>query len=123
MYEGNTDKQLTADVLFCRYLLFYQHNVGSMDQEKMFPETDLTTAHLWETLGPDDRAVYSHIASQDDVVEARDLSPDLMGIDLKPLNKQKQGRSLCTVVCCFVLESFVSKSKVHKNTHEELSCL
>ena len=51
----------------------------------------VTIAEMWENLEPEDRARYARIASLDPSDDSFDLSADLLGIDLKPLNKEHSG--------------------------------
>lgn len=71
--------------------MFYQHNQGSVDTDQMFPDTALTAPSMWGLGGQDAHAVHDQIAAQNDVTQTKDLSPDLMGIELKPFNKYKSG--------------------------------
>lgn len=71
------------------YLLFYQHNVDTVDGEDDVQGKPLNITHMWETLGSQDRNVYSSMASLNMTAESKHLSDDLVGIDLNPFQKQE----------------------------------
>ncbi|XP_052802360.1 uncharacterized protein LOC128232698 [Mya arenaria] len=75
----------TSCLEFDGYLLFYQHNIQSM-QVMYDGDAALAVAAMWEGLGDEERTMYARLASLDMPSHAHTLSPDLEAIDLKPLH-------------------------------------
>ena len=92
-----TDGLLSMIVfLISRYMLMYQQNSSSIDTtiDPGFTESTLSMEEMLGSLGTEDHTVYGHTGSQHS--QYKHLSSDLMGIELKPLHKDKQGEDLLT---------------------------